>query len=155
VTSDGTPHRALPVIWRPRRARIVAYGVAVVILTSMVLLAVALPGGTGGFRPVDRVGVIVFGLAVVWFLFVLARPRVSADEKGVTVVNLVRRRRLEWAEIVEVNLRVGDPWVYLDLTDGTVLPVMALQAADGEHGRAMARQLRDLVRARTRTSRDD
>jgi hypothetical protein len=155
VTSDGTPHRALPVTWRPRRARIVAYGVAVVILTSMVLLAVALPGGTGGFRAVDRVGVIVFGLAVVWFLFVLARPRVDADEEGVTVINLVRRRRLEWAEIVEVNLHVGDPWVYLDLTDGTVLPVMALQAADGEHGRAMARELRALVRARTRTSRDD
>jgi Bacterial PH domain len=155
VSPDGTPLPALPVTWRPRRARIVAYGTAVVIVAGMIVLAVALPGGSGGFRPIDRIGVIVIGFGVAWLLSVLARPRVSADEKGVTVINVFRRRRLEWAEIVEVNLRVGDPWVYLDLTDGTVLPVMGLQAADGEHGRAMARELRALVRTRTRTSRND
>lgn len=155
VSSDGSPVRALPVTWRPRRGRIVAYGMAAVIVAGMIVVATALPGGSGGFRTVDRIGLVVFGLVAAWFLHVLARPRVSADETGVTVVNLFRRRRLEWAEIVEVNLREGDPWVYLDLADGSVLPVMGIQAADGEHGRAMARELRTLVRARTQTPRDD
>lgn len=155
VSSDGSPVRALPVTWRPRRGRIVAYGMAAVIVAGMIVVAIALPGGTGGFRPVDRIALVLFGFVAAWFLHVLAHPRVSADETGVTVVNLFRRRRLDWAEIVEVNLREGDPWVYLDLADGSVLPAMGLQAADGEHGRTMTRELRTLVRARTQTSRND
>lgn len=132
-----------------------AYGTAAVVVAVSVVLAVALPGGSGGFRLIDRVGLILFGLGVAALLHVLARPRVRADEGGVTVVNVFRRRQLEWAEILEVTLREGDPWVYLDLTDGSVLAAMGLQAADGERGRAMARELRALVRSHTQTSRND
>jgi Bacterial PH domain len=133
----------------------VAYGTAAVVVAVSVVLAVALPGGSGGFRLIDRVGLILFGLGVAALLHVLARPRVRANEDGVTVVNVFRRRQLEWAEILEVTLREGDPWVYLDLTDGSVLAAMGLQAADGERGRAMARELRALVRSHTQTSRND
>jgi hypothetical protein len=52
---------------------------------------------------------------------------VTADASGVTVVNLTTRRRLEWAEVLGVNLRPGDPWVSLDLADGTTLPAMGIQ----------------------------
>jgi hypothetical protein len=133
----------------------VAYGTAAVVVAVSVVLAVALPGGSGGFRLIDRVGLILFGLGVAALLHVLARPRVRANEDGVIVVNVFRRRQLEWAEILEVTLREGDPWVYLDLTDGSVLAAMGLQAADGERGRAMARELRALVRSHTQTSRND
>lgn len=132
-----------------------AYGTAAVVVAVSVVLAVALPGGSGGFRLIDRVGLILFGLGVAALLHVLARPRVRANEDGVTVVNVFRRRQLEWAEILEVTLREGDPWVYLDLTDGSVLAAMGLQAADGKRGRAMARELRALVRSHTQTSRND
>ena len=132
-----------------------AYGTAAVVVAVSVVLAVVLPGGSGGFRLIDRVGLILFGLGVAALLHVLARPRVRANEDGVTVVNVFRRRQLEWAEILEVTLREGDPWVYLDLTDGSVLAAMGLQAADGERGRAMARELRALVRSHTQTSRND
>lgn len=132
-----------------------AYGTAAVVVAVSVVLAVALPGGSGGFRLIDRVGLILFGLGVAALLHVLARPRVRANEDGVIVVNVFRRRQLEWAEILEVTLREGDPWVYLDLTDGSVLAAMGLQAADGERGRAMARELRALVRSHTQTSRND
>lgn len=60
-------------------------------------------------------------------LFLLARPKIVADEAGVTVVNIVSRRRLDWAEILQVNLRSGDPWVFLDLSDGTSLPALGIQ----------------------------
>ena len=132
-----------------------AYGTAAVVVAVSVVLAVVLPGGSGGFRLIDRVGLILFGLGVAALLHVLARPRVRANEDGVTVVNVFRRRQLEWAEILEVTLREGDPWVYLDLTDGSVLAAMGLQAADGERGRAMARELRALVRSHTQTWRND
>jgi len=36
----------------------------------------------------------------------------------VTIVNMLRTHRLEWPQIVRVNLRPGDPWVLLDLDSG-------------------------------------
>jgi hypothetical protein len=71
-------------------------------------------------------------------LTLLSRPKVVADENGVTVVNLTRTRRLAWAEILRVNLRPGDPWVFLDLSDGTSLPVLGIQP-----GVAKARAISD------------
>lgn len=60
-------------------------------------------------------------------LILLSRPKVVADEEGVTVVNITRTRRLAWAEILKVNLRPGDAWVFLDLSDGTSLPALGIQ----------------------------
>ncbi|HET9901342.1 MAG TPA: PH domain-containing protein, partial [Actinomycetes bacterium] len=88
MSADGTPLRPLPVTWRPRRTRLVAYGTAAVVVAVTVVLAVALPEGSGGFRLSDRVGLILFGLGVAALLHVLARPRVRANEDGVTVVNV-------------------------------------------------------------------
>ena len=102
--SDGSRFERCP-SWRPRRGRIVAYGIAAVIVVGMIVVAIALPGGSRGFRTVDRIGLVLFGLVAAWFLHC---PRPSSYQRGrdgVTVVSLFRRRRLEWAEIVGVNLR--------------------------------------------------
>ena len=65
-------------------------------------------------------------------LVLLSRPKVVAEETGVNVVNLTRRRRLAWAEILQVNLRAGDPWVFLNLSDGTSLPALGIQPGIGK-----------------------
>lgn len=80
----------------------------------------------------------------------LSRPKVVADETGVTVVNITSRRHLDWAEIVQVNLRPGDPWVFLDLSDGTSLPALGIQPGIAKQ-RAIedARALRSLAEARS------
>jgi len=59
------------------------------------------------------------------------------------------RRHLDWAEILQVNLRPGDPWVFLDLSDGTSLPVLGIQPGIARQ-RAIddARALRALALAR-------
>ncbi len=132
----------LPTVWRPRRGRIVPYLLAVVVLIGFVVVAVALTSkGRSGATPLDRGLLIGSGLLIAWVLHRYAAVRVVADERGITVVNLFRRRRLEWAEIVAVRLAPGDPWVQLDLSDGTTLPVMGIQATDGEHGRRCANGL--------------
>ena len=69
--------------------------------------------------------------------------------------NVVYTTRLEWAQIVAVRFGGGDPWVTLDLDDGEVLAVMAIQRADGDRGRAEARRLATLVAERSATARDD
>ncbi|MEU1162569.1 PH domain-containing protein [Streptomyces sp. NPDC005921] len=65
--------------------------------------------------------------------------KVVADETGVTVVNIASRRRLEWAEILQVNLRPGDPWVFLNLSDGTSLPALGIQPGVAKE-RAISRE---------------
>ncbi len=143
--SDGP---AVPTVWRPRRGRIVPYVLAALVLIGFALVALALTGkGRGGATPFDRGMLIASGLAIAWVLHRYASVRVEADEKGVNVVNLFRRRRLEWAEVVTVRLAPGDPWVQLDLSDGTTLPAMGIQAADGEHGQESARALGRAVAA--------
>ena len=151
VSSDGSRFERCP-SWRPRRGRIVAYGMAAVIVVGMIVVAIALPGGSGGFRTVDRIGLVLFGLVAAWFLHVLAHPRVSADEWSncrqpvpSTAARVGGDRRGQLAR--------GDPWVYLDLADGSVLPVMGIQAADGEHGRAMARAAHPRAGAHANASR--
>jgi hypothetical protein len=83
-------------------------------------------------------------------LLMLSRPKVVADEGGVTVVNIASRRHLDWAEILQVNLRPGDPWVFIDLSDGTSLPALGIQPGIAKQ-RAIedARTLRALAEARS------
>ncbi|MGH3344770.1 MAG: PH domain-containing protein [Carbonactinosporaceae bacterium] len=146
----------LPVTWRPRLARMVAYGVAVAVLSTMVIIAVLLPRtGSTAFGVTDRVAFAGVGVLVAGFLHVLARPRLVADEYGLTVVNLFRSRRLTWPEVVNVNLRSGDPWVLLDLDDGGTLAVMAIQSSDGARARRWVAELRALVDEQTRTEHND
>ncbi|MYS55419.1 PH domain-containing protein, partial [Streptomyces sp. SID6013] len=49
-----------------------------------------------------------------------------------------------------VNLRQGDPWVFLDLSDGTSLPALGIQPGIArQRALADARAMRDLVEARS------
>ena len=94
-------------------------------------------------------------LIIVGALYLLAHSRLRADEDGLTVVNLVRSHRFAWPQILGVRFRRGDPWARIDVDDGTSVPVMGIQSADGPRGRAAARELAQLVAARTRTVRND
>lgn len=79
----------------------------------------------------------------------ISRVRVVADESGVTVVNIASKRRLEWPEILQVNLRPGDPWVFLNLSDGTSLPALGIQPGLAkQRAIADAQALRALAEAR-------
>jgi hypothetical protein len=146
---------ALPRTWRARFGLIVAVVMAVVLVVTGVGIWVALPApARADFSPVHVVTLLVVLLALLYGLYRLARIRLEVDEQGLTIVNLVRSRRLEWAQVLNVNLGPSDPWVQLDLDDGTTVPVMAIQSADGRRARKAAQELAALVAARTRTPRN-
>jgi PH (Pleckstrin Homology) domain-containing protein len=88
-------------------------------------------------------------------LLLFARLRATPGPDGLVVRNVVVVTKLEWAQIVAVRFGGGDPWATLDLADGDVLPVMAIQRADGERGVAEARRLATLVAAHTATDAND
>lgn len=147
---SGGPATALPplpVTWRPHRTRAIIHTVAAVLAVSMTAIAALLPSDGGQPWPLpDRIAFAGIGFAGAIVLMVLARPKAVASESGLKVVNMLRTHRLEWAQIVTVNLRSGDPWVLLDLDDGTTLSVMGIQPADGiAAARAAVAELRALV----------
>lgn len=125
-------------MWRPRTTRIVAYITAGAIVLGMIALAVVV---APQFKLFDRILIIVFGLCVAWVLHMLARCHVAADESGLTVVNAFRTRRLEWPEVLDVTMSVGEPWPTLDLADGTSLGAMGI---NGTEKALAARQLGEL-----------
>ncbi|MFG3249340.1 PH domain-containing protein [Streptomyces sp. NPDC048187] len=144
TTPDDLP--ALPVTFRPGRTRAVLIVLAAVTFVTVTALGMLLRG----LGPGERLSFVLTALVLAGVLLLLARPRVVADESGVTVVNLTARRRLAWAEILRVNLRQGDPWVFLDLSDGTSLPALGIQPGIAkQRALADARALRDLVEARS------
>jgi hypothetical protein len=136
----------LPVTFRPGRTRAVllAGGVAIfVVITTVAMLLEQLGPG-------ERLSLIITGALLFGVLAMIARVKVVADESGVTVVNIVSKRHLEWTEILHVNLRPGDPWVFLNLSDGTSLPALGIQPGIAkERAIADARTLRALAEARS------
>ncbi|GAB2908832.1 PH domain-containing protein [Streptomyces mayteni] len=140
---------ALPVTFRPVLTRIVLLTIGAVVFGVLLLIALLLPEGltaTGTLS--DRASLVASGAAVFGVTALLSRPRATADAEGLTVVNLTTKRRLAWAQIVRVTLRPGDPWVSLDLADGTVLAVMAIQpGVSRQRALADAKALRALAEA--------
>ncbi|MEU6244997.1 PH domain-containing protein [Streptomyces sp. NPDC047024] len=141
--SDTPP--ALPVTFRPGRTRaiLLTAGVAIFVVVSGIGLLLEKVG------PGERLTFVVTGALIFWVLALLARVKVVAEDSGVTVVNIASSRKLDWAEIVQVNLRQGDPWVFLNLTDGTSLPALGIQPGVAkQRAIADARALRTLVEQR-------
>ncbi|MGW7364685.1 PH domain-containing protein [Streptomyces sp. NPDC054841] len=135
----------LPVTFRPTRTRAVLLSVGTVMFAVITAVALALEK----LGPGERISFIFTAAVFFGVLALLSRPKVVADDQGVTVVNLTRSRRLEWAEILRVNLRPGDPWVFLDLSDGTSLPVLGIQPGIArQHAIRDARALRALAESR-------
>ncbi|MFD7995125.1 PH domain-containing protein [Streptomyces mexicanus] len=137
---------ALPVTFRPGHVRAVLLTAAVALFAVITAVAVLLEPLTPG----ERISFVFTGALISGVLVLLARPKVVADDSGVTVVNIAGRRRLAWPEILQVNLRTGDPWVFLDLSDGTTLPALGIQPGIArKRALADARALRALVEARS------
>ncbi|MCQ6556454.1 PH domain-containing protein [Streptomyces sp. C10-9-1] len=143
--NHSAPPPALPVTFRPTRTRIVLLTVGAAM--SAVIIAVTLL--LDRLSAAERTSFVFVALLFFGVLALLSRPKVVADETGVTVVNLTRTRRLAWAEILRVNLRPGDPWVFLDLSDGTSLPALGIQPGIAKaQAIADARALRALAESR-------
>ncbi|WP_326670362.1 PH domain-containing protein [Streptomyces canus] len=141
----------LPVTFRPSRTRAVLLTAGVAIFVTITVIALLLEQ----LGPGERLSFVFTAALLAGVLFLLARVKVVADESGVTVQNIAGRRHLEWAEIIQVNLRPGDPWVFLNLSDGTSLPALGIQPGIAkQQAIADAKALRALAEARS-TARSD
>ncbi|MER6201770.1 PH domain-containing protein [Streptomyces sp. NPDC001586] len=136
---------ALPVTFRPNRTRAVLLGVGAAMFVTIGSISFLLENLSTG----ERISFLFTAVLLSSVLVLLSRPKVVADEAGVTVVNITTTRRLEWPQILRVNLRPGDPWVFLDLNDGTSLPVLGIQPGIArQQAIGDARALRALAESR-------
>jgi len=137
------PDGDLYATFRPRFALIAGVITGTVFVVGCVI--VALTGVGPAFDAGERIAIIVVGLLGGWLVELLVNTRAVPSPQGLVVSNIVRRRSLEWPEVVAVHFGPNDPWVVLDLADGRTLAVMAIQRADGARGTRAANRLVHLV----------
>lgn len=140
------------VVVRPRKVRFFAGAGALVLFAAFAVAGVFLRESDTGanFRLSDQVAMVGIGimlaLGALWF----TRPRVRADRDGVEVRNMLGARRFAWSEVEQVSFPDGSPWARLELPDDEYVPVLAIQAIDGERAVVAMRELRR-VRREART----
>jgi Bacterial PH domain len=123
---------------------------SVLIFTGGAFLMPSVENGPGGWGVLDRLLLVLCGVAVASFLLRFASIRAVPSPQGLMVRNLIITRRLEWAQIIRVQFGGGAPWVSVDLDDTDIVAVMAIQKADGAYGRAEASRLSALVQVHGR-----
>jgi len=149
VSQESVSPPPLPVVWRPKRGRIAAYGFAGLIMLGAVLMAIFL---SEQFTLADRIAMIALGGVVAGVLHLLGRVRVAADEQGITVVNPLRVHRYEWPEVLGVTLIDHEPWAKIDFTDGATVGAMGLQGSEKDRTVRQVRELAALIRERGEAS---
>lgn len=114
------------------------------ILVLAVIGVLRHPGGSD-FKTIWWIAVPLLALLGVGLLFLFGRPRVVATADGLEVRNLLRSHQLTWNQVVSVRFGAAAPWVSLDLSDGSTLPVMAIAASDGARARLAAGTLATML----------
>jgi hypothetical protein len=151
-----SPPVTLPRTYRPLAARIVAFVAGGSLVAVIAAAWIALPSNSKDQFDWYQRGTLLLvfgaGLSVLWGV---ARCRLVASDKGVTVVNIYKARRLAWAEVVDISMGASASWATLDLANGTAMNAMALQAVDGERARRAVREIAGCIAVMSRTDRDD
>lgn len=142
------PLPPLPVTYRPRGVRLATIGFGAALFLTVAVIWFAFPADIRAqFTPFQRLTVVGMGLGLLVMGHALARCRIEVREEGLTVVNGYRTHRLDWGHVVDASLRPGNPWVVLDLSDGTTVSALGIQGSDGRLAHRQARELRRLIEA--------
>ncbi|MEG9226118.1 PH domain-containing protein [Aeromicrobium sp. Sec7.5] len=125
---------------RPQGPRIVAYGVMVLMIISIVAIGRALPDFVA-FTIAEKATMTLLLVAVLALLHGVGRSYVRADASSIEVLNGYKRHRLTWDQVEGISMKSGAPWATLVTTDDERVMLFALQRTDGD-GRDVVRQLR-------------
>ena len=144
------PDLSLPTTFRPLGVRIAAIAFGVLLFGVTAVMWLTFPERVrDAFTVAQRGTVLVMGLGVIVVGHALARCRIDAEEEGLRVVNGYRTHRLAWAQVLAVRMAPGNPWVVLELADGTTLSALGIQGSDGARAQRQVRRLRALIDARS------
>ncbi|HKN96136.1 MAG TPA: PH domain-containing protein [Pseudonocardiaceae bacterium] len=133
---------------RPRKVRFFVIPVAVALLVVFVVVAALLKHGSTGVRfdTADQFSLAAIGVVLALGTLVFVRPRVVANAEGVHVRNALWGQTVPWSIIKAVSFPDGAPWARLELPADEYVPIVAIQATDGERAVLAIRELRALHR---------
>jgi hypothetical protein len=150
AASDGPGAATLPLRFRPLGVRIAAIAFGVLLFGVGGVIWISFPSDVReAFTVFQRITVLGMGLGALVIGHALARCRIDADHDGLLVVNGYRSHRLQWPQVLHVRMLPGNPWVTLDLADGTTLSALGIQGSDGARAQRQVRTLRRLIDERS------
>lgn len=136
----------LPHTWRPFGVRMAGYaGCAFLFVVCGAAWLAFPPHIRDQFSLYQRGTLLLMGVGIAALFHALVRCRATATSESLVVVNGYKRREFEWAEVVAISMPRGAPWAVLDLADGEICKVMAIQASDGSRARAAVKGIRSLL----------
>lgn len=140
-----------PFVARPHKIRWIAIPVAVLFLVAFTVVGLLLKHGSTGvnFGTSDQIAMVVLGVVLAGVALIPLRPRVRADTHWIEVRNVLGAQRYDWSGVRGVSFPDGEPWARLELPADEHVPMMAIQAGDGERAVAAMRVLRSLYRTST------
>jgi hypothetical protein len=127
-----------PEVWdvelRPHRTPVFVYAAAFVIAAAHIVVGLLLKISSSGviFHTADQVAIAALGLLIAGGVLLFARPRLRVGPAGLAVRNLFGYRLIPWTNVVGVSFPAAKRWARIDLPDDEYVPLMAIQAADGE-----------------------
>lgn len=125
----------MSIVLQPRRLRRVCRLTAIAVLLVFGVLAALLPTRASADQHIglsDQLSFFAIGLLLALGVIALSRPRVRASTEGIWVRNVLGERFFPWAVVLLVHLPDGAPWAQLELQDDQQVPLLAVQANDGQ-----------------------
>lgn len=123
--------------FRPNRLRLMAVATATVVAVIFLSFWISLgPKIRAKFEPLDLITLALLAVLAGVVLWGLSRSKVVLRSAELQVVNGYRSRVFPLQSVVAVSLPVGAPWALADLSDGTQISLLGIQATDGANAAA-------------------
>ena len=135
-----------PRVYRPFGARLVVVVMAVTLVGAITVLWAAMPSEVRAqFSWAQRVTILFFFAAILLAMWGMFRTSVAISDSGLVITNIFKVRSYDWAQVLAISLRRGDPWAVLDLSDGTSVVAMAIQGSDGARTTGVLREIGEQI----------
>jgi len=132
--------------YRPTRSPRYAWVIAIVLVAVHVTFGALMRVSNTGtnFRVTDEVGLAMIGVVLAGCVLLFTRPRLRVGPDGVGVRNLFAERVFDWEAVRGIWYPDKGAWARLELPEYEHVPVMAVQALDGESAVSAMARFREL-----------
>lgn len=144
TSPDAALPEQLPLVIRPRKIAIMGSVAAVLVLSSMIVLGVMLQSDGIDMRAVDKIGFSSLGVFGAAAIMLVARPKITADQDGMVVRNVLGDTVLPWQVVLKIAFPPGVHWAQAVLADDEIHPLLAIQAMDKQRAVDALRAIRAL-----------
>ncbi|MCH5643509.1 MULTISPECIES: PH domain-containing protein [unclassified Gordonia (in: high G+C Gram-positive bacteria)] len=127
----------------PRFAIAAAVVVLAIHITFGILLTIS-DTGPRNIGTADQAAIILIGILICGAILLLTRPRLRVGRAGIGVRNLVGERLFGWDDVVGLTYPERGFGAQLELPADEHIPVLAVQAGDGDRAVEAMNRYREL-----------